>query len=149
MSSFLREDLGVLKFETEPAAREIFVCHANLEITVFVLSHLMQIFQIEALLAQTSSLLFPCHLPSCPFMLHFGCPFSVLSAAEWSSLLSLYQTLGFNVLVFYIVLLKKDHLFVSSAYYLFWGNSSFAYLSYVKINMLPVLKGGRRLSPCV
>lgn len=149
MNSFLGEDLGALEFETEPAAREIIVCHANLEITMFILSHLTQISQIEALLAHTSSLLFPCHLPSCPFMLHFGCPFSVLSVAEWSSLLSLYQNLCFNVLVFYLVLLKKDHLFVSSAYYLFWGNSSFAYLPYVKINMLSVLKGGRRLSPCV
>lgn len=135
--------------QKEPAAREIIVCQANLEITMFILSCLTLISQIEALLAQTSSLLFPCHLPSCPFMLHFGCPFSVLSVAEWSSLLLLYQTLCFNVLVFYLVLLTKDHLFVSSAYYMFWGNSSFAYFSYVKINMLSILKGGRRLSPCV
>lgn len=69
--------------------------------------------------------------------------------AECSSLLSHYQTLCFNVLGFYLVLLTKDHLFVSSAYYLFWRDSSFAYISYAKINMLSILKGGRRLSPCV
>lgn len=39
----------------------------------------------------------------------------------------------------------KDHLFVPSACYLFWRDSSFAYISYVKINMLSILKGGRRL----
>lgn len=118
--------------------------------TMFILLYLTLVSQIEALLVQTSSLLFPCHLPSCPFMLHFGCPFSVLSVAEWSNLLSLYQTLCFNVLVFYLVLLTKvNNLFVSSAHYLFWENSSFAYLSYVKINMLSILKGGRRLPPYV
>lgn len=112
---------------------------------MFILSCLTLISQIEALLAQTSSLLFPCHLPSCPFMLHFGCPFSVLSVAKWSSLLSLYRTLCFNLLVFYLVLLTKvNNLFVSSAYYLFWGNSSFAYLSYVKINMLSYIEGRKK-----
>lgn len=100
----------------EPAAGQINVCYVNLENTVFVLSCLMLIGQIEALLAQTSSLLFPCHLPSWLIMVHFGAlSLSSLYVAELNSLLSLYQTPCFNVLGFYFLLVLKDHLFVSSA----------------------------------
>lgn len=105
----------------------------------------MLISQIEALLAQTFFLCYLTVLLRCALS---ALSLSSLYIAERSGLLSLYQTLCFNVLLFYLVLLMKDHLFVSSAYYLFWRDSSFACISHAKINMLSILKGGR-LSPCV
>lgn len=117
--------------------------------TVFILSCLMLISQIEALLAQTSFSFLAIFLPVSLCCTLGALSLSSLYVAEWSSLLPLYQTLCFNVLGFHLVLLMKDHLFVSSACYLFWRDRSFAYISCAKINTLSLLKEGRRPSPFV
>lgn len=148
MNSFLRENLGVLVIWDRKNLLQERLTYVNLENTVFIL--LCLVSQNEALLAQMSSLLFSSPSSFLPHYVALWVPFLCpLYVTKWSSLLSLYQALCFSALVFHLLVLTKYHLFVSSACYQFWRDSSITYILYAKFNMLSVLKRGRRLSPCV